>query len=100
MLTLFHDSDVYQVLYDEPDAQAIVKGRFTGFVRQPAGVGPVLYSQTSPTYARLAPVVASAGAGKGGGGAGAVIAIVVAVVVVAGGVLLVVRRRRTAYERE
>jgi peptide/nickel transport system substrate-binding protein len=100
MLLLFHDSDVYQVLYDDPDAQAYVKGRFTGFVRQPAGVGPVLYSQTSPTYARLAPVVASAAADKGGGGAGAVIAIVVAVVVVAGGVLLVVRRRRTAYERE
>jgi peptide/nickel transport system substrate-binding protein len=99
MLLLFHDSDVYQVLYDEPDAQAYVKGRFTGFVRQPAGVGPVLYTQTSPTYARLAPVVASAGASHGGG-SGAVVAIVVAVVLVAGGALLVVRRRRTAYERE
>jgi peptide/nickel transport system substrate-binding protein len=100
MLRLFHDSDVYQVLYDEPDAQAIVKGRFTGFVRQPAGVGPVLYSQTSPSYARLAPVVATAGASKGGGGAGTIVAIVLAAVVVLGGGALWLRRRRTAYERE
>jgi peptide/nickel transport system substrate-binding protein len=100
MLLLFHDSDVYQVLYDEPDAQAYVKGRFTGFVRQPAGTGPVIYAQTSPSYARLTPVVATAGAGKGGGGAGTIVAVVVAVVVVGGGALLVVRRRRSAYERE
>jgi peptide/nickel transport system substrate-binding protein len=100
MLLRFHDSAVYQVLYTYPDAQAYVKGRFTGFIRQPAKTGPVIYSNSSPSYARLAPIAAAAGAGKGGGGAGTIVAIVVAAVVVLGGGALWLRRRRTAYERE
>ena len=100
MLLRFHDSRVYQVLYTYPDNQAYVKGRFTGFVRQPAKTGPVIYSMSSPSYARLAPVTAAAGAGKDGGGAGTVIAIVVAALVVLGGGALLIQRRRSAYERE
>lgn len=100
MLLRFHDAHVYNVLYTYPDAQAYVKGRFTGFIRQPAKTGPVIYSMSSPSYARLKPIVAAAGASTGGGGAGTVIAIVVAAIVVLGGGALWFRRRRTAYERE
>ena len=87
------------VLYTEPELQAYRKGRFEGFVRQPARIGPVVYQQTSPTYAALKPASASAG-GDDGGGSGAIIAII-AVVVIGGGVaFFLLRRRRTVYERE
>jgi peptide/nickel transport system substrate-binding protein len=99
-LLRFHDSRVYQVLYTYPDAQAYVKGRFTGFVRQPAKTGPVIYSQSSPSYARLAPATATAGGDNGGGGSGTVIAIAIAAVAVVGAGALWMMRRRTAYERE
>jgi peptide/nickel transport system substrate-binding protein len=93
--------NVYHTLYMEPDTQAYRKDRFTGFVRQPAETGPVIYSNSSPSYARLKPVTAAAGGGSDdGGGSGAIIAIVVAAVLVIGGGIFLVRRRRTAYERE
>ena len=44
------------MLYNEPDLQAYRTDRFEGWVRQPAETGPVLFSNTSPTYARLKPV--------------------------------------------
>jgi peptide/nickel transport system substrate-binding protein len=100
MILRFHDAHVYDVLYTYPDNQAYVKGRFTGFVRQPAKTGPVVYSMSSPSYPRLAPVAAASGAGKGGGGAGTVVAIVVAAVIVVAGGAFWLQRRRTAYERE
>jgi peptide/nickel transport system substrate-binding protein len=103
MLLRFHDAAVYDVLYTLPDLQAYWKDRFTGFVRQPAKTGPVLFSNSSPSYARLAPVTASAknaSSESGGGGSGAIIAIVVAVVVVLGLGALFAQRRRTADERE
>ena len=103
MLTRLYQAAVYDVLYVYPDLQAIRKNRFTGFVRQPGKDGPVLFSQTSPSYARLKPFVASAGSGKGddgGGGSGGLIAIIVAAVVVVGGGAFWLNRRRTAYERE
>jgi ABC-type antimicrobial peptide transport system permease subunit len=71
-----------------------------GFVRQPAKTGPVVYSMSSPTYPRLAPVAAASGAGNGGGGSGTVIAIVVAAVILVAGGAFWLQRRRTAYERE
>jgi peptide/nickel transport system substrate-binding protein len=103
MLLLFHDSGVYQVVYTYPDLQAFVKGRFTGFVRQPAGNGPMIFSQSSPSYQTLAPAAAkvgSAGGDDGGGGAGGIIAIVAAVALVLGAGAYWLQRRRTAYERE
>ena len=39
-----------------PDLQAYRTDRFTGWIKQPAEIGPVLFSNTSPTYARLTPV--------------------------------------------
>ena len=49
------------MLYTYPDLQAYRKDRFEGFVRQPAKIGPVVYSNTSPSYARLKPVSAVGG---------------------------------------
>jgi len=63
----------------------------------------VIFSNTSPTYAHLKPVVASATGGSGGddgGGSGTIIAIVVVAVAALGGIGLWAMRRRTADERE
>ena len=103
MLTRFYESAVYDVLYTYPDLQAYRKNRFTGWIRQPEKTGPVLFSNSSPTYARLKPVVAgtkAAGGGDGGGGSGGLIAIIVIAVVVLGAGGLWAMRRRTADERE
>jgi peptide/nickel transport system substrate-binding protein len=102
MLTRFQQSATYNVLYTEPDTQAYVKGRFDGWTRQPAKTGPVLYSNTSPTYAKLTVATASGGGGgdDDGGGSGTIIAIAVIAVVLLGTAVFVLRRRRTAYERE
>jgi peptide/nickel transport system substrate-binding protein len=104
MLTRFYESATYDVLYVYPDLQAYRKNRFTGWTRQPEKTGPVLFSNSSPTYAKLKPFVASASTGKaddgGGGGSGGLIAIIVVAVVVLGGGALWAMRRRTADERE
>jgi peptide/nickel transport system substrate-binding protein len=103
MLTRFYESAVYDVLYTYPDTQAYRKNKFTGWIRQPENTGPVIFSNTSPTYANLKPVVASAtggGGGDDGGGSGTIIAIVVVAVVALGGIGLWAIRRRTADERE
>ena len=101
MLTRFQKSAVYNVIYTYPDTQAYVKNRFEGFVRQPAEIGPVVYSNTSPSYAQLKPVSASSGSGDDdGGGSGTIIAIIVVAALALGALLLVMRRRSTADERE
>jgi peptide/nickel transport system substrate-binding protein len=101
MLTRFQQSATYNVLYTEPDDQAYVKGRFDGWTRQPAKTGPVLFSNSSPTYAKLTVASASGGGGDDdGGSSGTIIAIAVIAVVLVGTAVLVLRRRRTAYERE
>ena len=78
----------YDVLYTYPDLQAYRKDRFTGWIRQPEKTGPVLFSNSSPTYATPEAVVAGTGAGAGGGdgggGSGGLIAIIVVAVVVLG----------------
>ena len=53
MLTTFYDSASYNVVSYEGDLQAYRTDRFEGWVRQPAEIGPVLFSNTSPTYANL-----------------------------------------------
>jgi peptide/nickel transport system substrate-binding protein len=104
MLLRFHDAAVYHVLYVYPDLQALRKGAFTGFVRQPEKTGPVLFSNSSPSYARLELASATTGGGSGGdgggGGSGGLIAIVVAAVAVLGAGAFALMRRRTADERE
>jgi peptide/nickel transport system substrate-binding protein len=107
MVTRWAGSGVYDALYTYPDLQAYRTDKFTGFVRQPEGVGPVLFSNSSPSYATLKPVSATAGgggggngSGDGGGGSGAIIAIAVVAALAAAGITWAVMRRRTADERE
>ncbi len=102
MLTRWQQTAVYNVLWEEPDTIAYVKDRFTGWTPQPAKTGPVIYSNTSPTYARIKPVTASVGGGDSddGGGSGGIIAILAIAVVALGIALVVVTRRRSADERE
>jgi peptide/nickel transport system substrate-binding protein len=99
MLRRMYDAAVYNVLYYEGDLQAYRTDRFEGWARQPADIGPVLFTNTSPTYAALTPV-ASASDGGGGIGTGAIVGIVVAAAVVLGGAALLLTRRRSADERE
>lgn len=56
MVKLFYDDAVYFPLWLSPDLQAYRTDRFEGWVRQPADVGPVIFAQSSPSYAVLAPI--------------------------------------------
>lgn len=56
MLRIFYDDAGYIPLYYSPDLQAYRNDRFEGWVRQPAEVGPVMFSNTSPSYLLLTPV--------------------------------------------
>jgi peptide/nickel transport system substrate-binding protein len=98
MLRLFYDSASYNNIAQNPDLQAYRTDRFEGWLRQPADVGPVLFSNTSPTYANLTPIEG------GGGGGGLSTAAIVAIAIVGGAVLVIagalLMRRRTAEERE
>jgi peptide/nickel transport system substrate-binding protein len=113
MLTRFYSHHVYFPLYYSADTQAYSKAKFEGWQRQPAETGPVLFSNSSPSYATLAlasaesgggesAAVAGGGDGDGGGGvsAGFVIALVAIAAVAAGGLMWARTRRRTADERE
>lgn len=99
MLKTFYRSAVYDVISYDADLQAYRTDRFTGWTRQPANTGPVLFSNSSPTYAALAPI-AAAGAGGGGLGTGAIAGIVAAAAIVLGAAALLVKRRQSADERE
>ncbi|MCU1429743.1 MAG: transporter substrate-binding protein [Actinomycetia bacterium] len=99
MITLMYEQAPYVVLDYSPDFQAYRTDRFTGWVKQPANIGPVIFSNTSPSYFLLKPI--SKASSGGGLGAGAVIAIIVgAVIILGGGGLLLRRRQATAGERE
>ena len=56
MLTIFHDSAIYVPMWLSPDLQAYRTDTFEGWVRQPADIGPVFFSQSSPSYELLRPV--------------------------------------------
>jgi peptide/nickel transport system substrate-binding protein len=98
MLTRFYRTAAYIVTATSPDLQAYRTDRFTGWVRQPAETGPVLFSNSSPSYWSLTPT------GESGDGDGLPTAGIVAIVLA--GVLALalagwyVVRRRTAEERE
>ena len=100
MLSEFYDSASYNVLTYDPELQAYRTDRFTGWIRQPADVGPVLFTNTSPTYANLAPVASSGGGGGGGLGTAGIIGIVVVGGLAVGIVVLILSRRRSTDERE
>jgi peptide/nickel transport system substrate-binding protein len=100
MLRTFYDSAVYHVIAYDGDLQAYRTDRFTGWVRQPAGTGAVILSNTSPTYFNLQPVAATGGGGGDGIATSGVIGIVVATGLVFLAVGFGLGRRTTAYDRE
>ena len=100
MLKLFNRESTYLVLLMDPDLQAYRTDRFEGWLRQPADVGPTLFTNSSPTYANL--TVIDGGGDDGGSSTGLIIGIVVGAVVVIGGAALLIRGRskKSADERE
>jgi len=98
MLTRFYKSAVYLNLVQNPDLQAYRTDRFEGWLRQPAEVGPVIFSNTSPTYFNLKPI---AGATSDSGmSTAALAALVIAGLAAIGAVVFLLMRRRSAEERE
>jgi peptide/nickel transport system substrate-binding protein len=99
MITLFYTESTYVVLYHDADTQAYRTDRFTGWTQQPKGTGPVVFSNTSPTYFNLKPI--EGGGGDDSSSTGLLIGIIggVLVLLVIGGVLIA-RSRATADERE
>jgi peptide/nickel transport system substrate-binding protein len=104
MLTRFHDAAVYDPLYLAGNLQAYRTDRFTGWTRQPAEIGPVLFTQSSPTYFNLKPVSAASGSGSGsdggGLGTGVIVGIGIAALALLGLFGLWRARRTSADERE
>lgn len=100
MLRTFYASATYNVLSYEGDLQAYRTDRFEGWLRQPAEIGPVLFSNTSPTYANLTLAASTGGGGGGGLSTGGIVAIVVAGLAAAGLVVVLLRRRGAAEDRE
>jgi peptide/nickel transport system substrate-binding protein len=99
MLREMYDSATYNVLFYDGDTQAYRTDRFEGWIKQPAEIGPVLFTNTSPTYANLT-LVEGASAGGGGISTGAIVGIVAAALVGLGLVGWLLSRRRTADDRE
>jgi peptide/nickel transport system substrate-binding protein len=113
MLRRFYSHAVYHVLYLDTDLQAYRTDRFTGWVRQPADVGPVMFSNSSPSYALLEPVSEEDEAAEGDGEAagatadgddgtstGAIVALVALGLLAGASLVWILRRRRTVDERD
>lgn len=98
MLTLFHDAAVYFPLFLSPDRQAYRTDRFEGWIQQPAEVGPVIFTNSSPTYVALRPI--SGGGADDGGGLNLVWVIGGVALVVIAGAALAMSRRTSAEDRE
>jgi peptide/nickel transport system substrate-binding protein len=99
MLTLFHDSAVYIPMWLGPDLQAYRTDTFEGWVKQPAEVGAIIFSNTSPSYVLLTPV--GGGEADSGSNNPLIIGGVAVAVVVIGGIFLAMRNRSTtADDRE
>jgi peptide/nickel transport system substrate-binding protein len=100
MLRLFYDEATYVVLFEDADLQAYRTDRFTGWVRQPKDTGPVLFSNSSPTYALLRPIAGDDDS-DGGLGKGVIIAIAAGgVALLAAGGSLAMRSKKSQDERD
>ena len=100
MITLFYTEATYVVLYHDADTQAYRTDRFTGWTQQPKDVGPVVFSNSSPSYFNLRPIEGASG-GDDSSNTGLLLGIGAGVVLLlAVGGLLVARARRTSDERE
>ena len=100
MLKLFYEESTYVVLFEDADLQAYRTDRFEGWTKQPADTGPVLFTNSSPTYVNLVPI-AGGGSSDGGLGTGAIIGIIaggIAVLAIGGGLL--VRSKKSQDERD
>ena len=60
MLRLFNRESTYLVLLQDADTQAYRTDRFEGWLKQPAETGPVLFTNTSPSYVNLSVIGAAA----------------------------------------
>jgi peptide/nickel transport system substrate-binding protein len=102
MLKLFYEESTYVVLFEDADLQAYRTDRFEGWLRQPAESGPVLFSNSSPTYFNLEPIDGGGGDDDEGGlGTGVLIALVAGGVAVLGvGASLAMRSRKNRDDRE
>jgi peptide/nickel transport system substrate-binding protein len=101
MLTLFYTESTYVVLYHDADTQAYRTDRFEGWTKQPKDTGPVLFSNTSPTYVNLKPLANAGGDSGGGTSTAAIIAIVIGVLLALGIVgFIVARSRKQQDDRE
>lgn len=100
MLRLFYDESTYVVLFEDADLQAYRTDRFTGWTRQPAETGPVLFTNSSPTYFLLQPI--GGGAGEDDGlGTGVVVLLVAGGAAILGvGGALMFRSRQNQDERD
>lgn len=98
MLTRFYRSAAYIVTATSPDLQAYRTDRFTGWVKQPADTGPVLFSNSSPSYWNLTPT--GAASDDGALSTAGIVAIAIAGALGLALVAWLVVRRRTAEERE
>lgn len=79
--------------------EAYDDGRWAGWVKTPAGDGPVIYTQYNiDSYLFAEPKPAVQDAASGGGSTGLIVAVIVAAVVVAVVAVIVVRRRGRAVE--
>jgi peptide/nickel transport system substrate-binding protein len=67
MVRIIHDNAGYVALWYAPDLQAYRIDEFEGFQRQPADVGPVVFSNSSPSYTTLRPIGAPLPTPEGGG---------------------------------
>ncbi len=85
MLTRMYRFAGYNIIEYSPDLQAYRTDRFTGWLRQPANTGPVIFSNTSPSYASLEPIKQSKAAMAPGGIAGGVLLLLLGCFVAVGG---------------
>jgi peptide/nickel transport system substrate-binding protein len=89
------------VLFEDADLQAYRTDRFTGWTRQPAETGPVIFSNSSPTYFLLQPIEGGTGGGDGGMGTGVLIALIGGGVAILGvGASLLLRSKKNQDERD
>jgi len=90
MHQIFANDGPYAVLYKYDNLQAFRSDRWQNFVRQPAEIGPIMFTQTSSAYLDLEPI---SGDASSGGDTNTVVIVVIAIAVI-GGVLTLVRSRR------
>jgi peptide/nickel transport system substrate-binding protein len=97
MHKIFVNDGPYAVLFKYDNLQAFRSDRWQNFERQPAEVGPIMFTQTSSAYLNLEPV-----SGDSGGGGGTNTIVVIGIALVAAGVVFTLvrsRRKKSADDR-